>query len=869
MSSEKRKMLDISIAPQKLNQFRESLQGTFETCDAIAYAEHIAQDTEGISSRVVSGKHLARTLSRNEHHEKLPFHLRSLERWQNERLSTKKLGGRLEQQNTQIQSSLDGNLTSQTIWLKFEAEKNPNDAAYQLIRLRRKLGLTTQLPIHGPDGKQALEQHLKKAENELVINSIKIHLPEKKKAEYYLFFSFLKSSHADANKIFYYCLLTGRHKHYSPYNPYELEIQPNGVEALASSSYWTMSAFNITHVNQLDSAETTITPALVWLWERYKYNYLISHFSCFTDFRKWRTFRCWWANVQEEKRQRTLYKFFSLHYRKLFYANEILQGVLIHVKAMCEVYYYGQKNYVQPFCLLDRHAYQETLTLSEFSRRQFLQMNTTVIKLTKFLDQVAVLAADACQKAVELEGIPIEALADPSLYRRPIEEEEAEQTTQSFLESKQNRASILRDVNIRLKTKRHIGPSFAIRKHWRDTLTRLTEFLRLLDYIVLELLRRLVKSAVRDLLIHLRESYCVEFELANQGQNEDEDDIKFQPSRIKSAASSTRSFRIKQPHRSESHTTYQTIRTTLNSELSSIKESTERPSKLSARTSETRTPTVEQGTRNEDYEEDDFYLTIEPNDILDLPRIETTGRIPRPMFEISVLLKITQLPRKKTPANDDMSKSESSFDSTTKVAYEISPNEYDFKNATRDIINGLESSVGQISSLCDHPTLRLFSSYPNYDSLRPQARTPIHVSEIRWPDVDFLFGDDVDHQEIILETLSTVNRALSNVQNFVRRYQKYCDMVFSCIQLNIDESLKRKNLTTDDLQFLMTKHTQQLGKIEQMIVQQRVGLILIKAQQFYDATVPYPQHVIEAIEIYLPPVAIDKNERMQKTIRVN
>jgi ketosteroid isomerase-like protein len=44
MSSNERKILDISIAPQKLNQFRESLQGAFETCDAKAYAEYIAED---------------------------------------------------------------------------------------------------------------------------------------------------------------------------------------------------------------------------------------------------------------------------------------------------------------------------------------------------------------------------------------------------------------------------------------------------------------------------------------------------------------------------------------------------------------------------------------------------------------------------------------------------------------------------------------------------------------------------------------------------------------------------------------------------------------------------------------------------------
>ena len=68
--------------------------------------------------------------------------------------------------------------------------------------------------------------------------------------------------------------------------------------------------------------------------------------------------------------------------------------------------------------------------------------------------------------------------------------------------------------------------------------------------------------------------------------------------------------------------------------------------------------------------------------------------------------------------------------------------------------------------------------------------------------------------------------------------------------------------------WMTPKHTQQLANIEQMIVEQRFGLILIKAQQFHDASIPYPQYVIDTIGIYLPPVAIEKNERMQKTIRV-
>jgi len=46
MSSKERKILDVSVAPQKLTQFRESLQGGFDTCDAKAYAEYIAEDVK-------------------------------------------------------------------------------------------------------------------------------------------------------------------------------------------------------------------------------------------------------------------------------------------------------------------------------------------------------------------------------------------------------------------------------------------------------------------------------------------------------------------------------------------------------------------------------------------------------------------------------------------------------------------------------------------------------------------------------------------------------------------------------------------------------------------------------------------------------
>ncbi|CAF4454326.1 unnamed protein product, partial [Adineta steineri] len=65
-------------------------------------------------------------------------------------------------------------------------------------------------------------------------------------------------------------------------------------------------------------------------------------------------------------------------------------------------------------------------------------------------------------KAVELEGISVEALADPSLYQQPVEFDEDEQISQ--FDTQQSRTSI------KTKAKLNIGPSFAERKRWRDTL---------------------------------------------------------------------------------------------------------------------------------------------------------------------------------------------------------------------------------------------------------------------------------------------------------------------------------------------------------------------------------------------------------------
>lgn len=263
--------------------------------------------------------------------------------------------------------------------------------------------------------------------------------------------------------------------------------------------------------------------------------------------------------------------------------------MLVHVKAMCEAYYYGVEDHIQALCLLDRHAYQETLTLDEFSRRQFVQINATAVKLQGFIDQVAVLAANACQvsgrhrsrssraraagfrerwnwKAFLFKLCSTLACTDSQTATKKANHQHhpraRQQRTISFLRRRPNqvksKCTEVRSTDDPLLPLVEYGPTFAERKRWRDILLRLSEFLRLLDYIVLEFLRRLVKSSVRDLFIHIHESFMVEFKLVNTDpKNDEETDERFRLSREKSI-SSARSARGKQSFRPESRATLDT-----------------------------------------------------------------------------------------------------------------------------------------------------------------------------------------------------------------------------------------------------------------------------------------------------------------------
>ena len=48
----------------------------------------------------------------------------------------------------------------------------------------------------------------------------------------------------------------------------------------------------------------------------------------------------------------------------------------------------------------------------------------------------------------------------------------------------------------------------------------------------------------------------------------------------------------------------------------------------------------------------------------------------------------------------------------------------------------------------------------------------------------------------------------------------------------------------------------------------RVGFLQIIGSKFKNDSNPYPSHIIEVIDGFLPPMAIRRNEKLQETMRV-
>ena len=88
-----------------------------------------------------------------------------------------------------------------------------------------------------------------------------------------------------------------------------------------------------------------------------------------------------------------------------------------------------------------------------------------------------------------------------------------------------------------------------------------------------------------------------------------------------------------------------------------------------------------------------------------------------------------------------------------------------------------------------------------------------------WPEVEFLFGEDENYQELVYNVMRLVTLSNNAVTSVVESYNKYCKMVYSIINLDIEKSIDKSqtsgnlltsNFSPDDFQFILSKHTEQV-----------------------------------------------------------
>nr|XP_055061459.1 dynein axonemal heavy chain 6 isoform X1 [Misgurnus anguillicaudatus] len=169
------------------------------------------------------------------------------------------------------------------------------------------------------------------------------------------------------------------------YDPYNLKIVT--YDNINKSDYYTISTHAVKHC-----CGSEVDCLALDRWEQeYRYHQQLLKIPVFTLFRKWKAFRVWRGNVRF-KNIRKCRRFLQEH---LFILNESLRPALIDIREMC--------HHISdmPLCRLEK---DHTYTLRGFQRVQQKQLEEVSSRLEKFRELVMEVARSACRNALKESG---------------------------------------------------------------------------------------------------------------------------------------------------------------------------------------------------------------------------------------------------------------------------------------------------------------------------------------------------------------------------------------------------------------------------------------------------------------------------------
>lgn len=757
-------------------------------------------------------------------------------------------------------------------------EPSDDDVINHIIRLRTVLNWKTMLPRHGPGVRRAMKltDHKNPLKEQI--------LPLEDAGEFV--YAVERSTYLPGK---------GRRP-----NPFDLQVVST-ERARRRSTYYLITATSVTKVAKSPNNDLheEITPVIWWIYEQRLFN-IICDLSVFENFRIWKQFNLWKSIIRNKKTTSSA----AVLRKQLFSADVTLQSCLTAVRSMFEDACGSRDGFgiSDSAIILISYNTEHTYTLNEFCDLQNDKCTEAASSLEMLQSNIADMCYRACAAVVEREGITKDVRSGNVPRKR---------------------------YTTKLTVEEDTGPTFAQLAAWRQSLSRMKQFIKHVDNILLETLHRLVKTAVKCLLAFISCS-------ANFAADDQESDLNVIASlyrkvtnngdlnghkssnHLRRIVTGVEARRVLEPEkRLFRHDAYEGVEETDDSCLSTFS----LPRSESIIT----------------IDSDENGMKTQEKDGID----EELGTLPRSMFLIRIQLNIGDLPvsrkssassrssRRKaniqrlsaiastrtlgnpgednTPENlhgrrgkrvsfpnfetnsedddwksrtkDDLSDSQSVASSTSrrssrqiemKPTVTLSPTKLEFERGIQDLLDTFESIISGVPALLQDPVLFEFTRAPEFDlhlNIDEEAEAMEEETRRPWPDLELLLGGDQEYIKDVEEMVKFLGASVDEVATYSERYERYCKMVEKSKSVDVHALLAEYEWGPDEFSSILAQHTEMLREMHQMEPRRRIGLLHVDTKPFSNACLPFPQSVVNAVHDRLPGIAVHRNEELLRVIR--
>ncbi|XP_038654802.1 dynein heavy chain 14, axonemal-like [Scyliorhinus canicula] len=633
---------------------------------------------------------------------------------------------------------------------------------------------------------------------------------------------------------FEYCLIRSRNDPRAPYNPYDLQIVC-ASEAKSYKQYWTISASYVSKITSLFEKGGIETISVKdWLIERSHF-YKIYQLPVFIKFRSWKAFNIWRINVRNLKMSNSR----TIMLKQLFLADEIFQHCLYHIRGLCEDAScsnggLGTGEHAISFVKLDR---MNSYSCEQFVEIQFEQRNYALKQICNLRYKIIQSVKESCLEKARAEG-----------FERVFTPEPAQSSER---------------------------PAFAEVVESRPLLARFINFLKLVDYLFLELICRLVKTAMQRLLDHFNASYMV----TSTDARRNEELLSTLP--LHARVYLDKRLRIMQ-HDSEAATKdFQGSGT--------IENQAEKSTNITG-------VDVDQIIKDIEVQMQKIAPVFIANLILDIPseheipyRRSTKSKC-RAFNRTCLAFKNGIL--QQAHISEDSREMDCTFPDTTAftesemeteeflepsfrselkkpVQSVLIPTSEDLLAHIQNTVGVLEDTVAKLIAFVDEPRLSTFNSRSVYelklcDDRELETKRSKKKKLLINPDI--LFGQDPLYQNQLAKLLNLISMAMVHVKEYSRTFEHFCAMVNQVMDLDLEVAMKLHEWTPQEFRIILDMYTEHIMDVRNMTVERRVRMIKVLSQQFQMNCLPYLEAVVNALHGHMMDIAHKKNLRLMAVI---